>query len=213
MSIRAVVVDDFGVVRGGVKLLLDAEEDIEVVGEADDLDHAVSQARSLQPDIVLLDLVMHGQVSLEAIPALREAAPQASVLVLSTLDDPSQARDSFGAGASGYVLKEAPATKLLDAVREVSAGARYLDPSVGARLALVDAGAQAGDDPLGEREREVLRLLSLGHTCAEIATMLQRSPRTVELYRSRIMEKLGLETRAQLVHYALEHGLLEESPS
>lgn len=211
MRIRIVVVDDFGVVRDGLRLLLDAEADIETVGEAESVQEAVETARELQPDVVLLDLLMHERLTTDRIPDLRAAAPGASVVVVSPLDDPRHVWASFEAGASGYVLKEASADKLLDAVRAAAAGSRYLDPGLGARIALDEARHDEEDraDQLGEREREVVRLLSLGHTCVEIAGALGRSPRTIELYRSRIMEKLALETRAELVHYALEHGLLE----
>jgi two-component system, NarL family, response regulator NreC len=208
-SIRAVVIDDFGVVRGGVKLLLNAESDIETVGEAEGIDDGLPQVRTLKPDVVLLDLVMRGRISLEAIPALKEASQETSIVVLSTLDDVHYARASFNAGASAYVLKEGAPEKVFEAVREAAAGGRYLDPAVGARLALeeCDGGSEAG--LLGDREREVVRLLALGHTCVEVAAQLGRSPRTIEAYRARIMEKLGFETRADLVRWALAEGLLE----
>ena len=208
-SIRAVVIDDFGVVRGGVKLLLNAESDIETVGEAEGIDDGLPQVRTLKPDVVLLDLVMRGRISLEAIPALKEASQETSIVVLSTLDDVHYARASFNAGASAYVLKEGTPEKVFEAVREAAAGGRYLDPAVGARLALeeCDGGSEAG--LLGDREREVVRLLALGHTCVEVAAQLGRSPRTIEAYRARIMEKLGFETRADLVRWALAEGLLE----
>lgn len=211
MRIRIVVVDDFGVVRDGLRLLLDAEADIETVGEAETFQEGVQVVHELQPDLVLLDLLMHERVTIDGIPALRAAAPGAAVVVVSPLDDPGHVWASFEAGASGYVLKEAGADKLLDAVRAAAAGSRYLDPGLGARLALAEARHEEEEraDQLADREREVVRLLSLGHTCLEIANVLGRSPRTIELYRSRIMEKLGIETRVELVRYALEHGLLE----
>ena len=211
MRIRIVVVDDFGVVRNGLRLLLDAEADIETVGEAGGFQEAVKRVHELQPDVVLLDLLMHERVTTDGIPELRAAAPGASVVVLSPLDDPCHVWASFEAGASGYVLKEASADKLLDAVRAAAAGSRYLDPGLGARLALAEErhDEEGSADQLCVREREIVRLLSLGHTCAEIASALGRAPRTIELYRSRITEKLGLETRAELVRYALAHGLLE----
>jgi two-component system response regulator NreC len=208
-SIRAVVIDDFGVVRGGVRLLLNAEPDIETVGEGEGIDDGLPQVQTLRPDVVLLDLVMRGRISLEAIPALREASPETSVVVLSTLDDVHYARASFNAGASAYVLKEGAPEKLFEAVREAAAGGRYLDPAVGARLALEECEGGSDAGLLGGREREVVRLLSLGHTCVEVAAQVGRSPRTIEAYRARIMEKLGLDTRADLVRYALAEGLLE----
>jgi two-component system response regulator NreC len=208
-AIRAVVIDDFGVVRGGVKLLLNAESDIETVGEGEGIDDGLPQVKALKPDVVLLDLVMHGRISLETIPALREASPETSVVVLSTLDDVHYAREAFTAGASAYVLKEGAPEKLFEAVREAATGGRYLDPVVGARLALEDVNGANDGAPLGDRERDVVRLLALGHTCVEVAAQVGRSPRTIEAYRARIMEKLGLDTRADLVRYALAEGLLE----
>lgn len=203
------VIDDFGVVRGGVRLLLDGESDLEAVGEAEGIEDGLPQVRTAKPDVVVLDLVMHGRISLDAIPALREASPDTSVVVLSTLDDVHYARASFNAGASAYVLKEGAPDKLFEAVREAAAGGRYLDPAVGARLALEECDGAYDSGALGDREREVVRLLSLGHTCIEVAARVGRSPRTIEAYRARIMEKLGLETRADLVRYALAEGLLE----
>jgi len=208
-AIRAVVIDDFGVVRGGVRLLLNAESDIETVGEGESIDDGLPQVKTLKPDVVLLDLVMQGRISLETIPALRDASPDTSVVVLSTLDDVHYAREAFTAGASAYVLKEGAPEKLFEAVREAAAGGRYLDPVVGARLALEDGEGLNDGAPLGDREREVVRLLALGHTCVEVAAQIGRSPRTIEAYRARIMEKLGLDTRADLVRYALAEGLLE----
>jgi two-component system response regulator NreC len=208
-SIRAVVIDDFGVVRGGVKLLLNAESDIETVGEAEGIDDGLPQVQTLKPDVVVLDLVMHGRISLESIPALREASPETSVVVLSTLDDVHYARASFNAGASAYVLKEGAPERVFGAACGSPAGGRYLDPAVGARLALEECEGARDAGPLGDREREVVRLLSLGHTCVEVAAQVGRSPRTIEAYRARIMEKLGLDTRADLVRYALAEGLLD----
>jgi two-component system, NarL family, response regulator NreC len=210
-GIRAVVIDDFGVVRGGVKLLLDSQVGIETVGEGEGTEDGLARVQELKPDVVLLDLVMHGHISLEAIPALRRVSPETSVVVLSTLDDVHYAREAFNAGASAYVLKEGAPEKLFEAVREAGAGRRYLDPAIGARLALQECEAGMDGGPLADREREVVRLLSLGYTCVEVAAQVGRSPRTIEAYRARIMEKLGLETRSDLVRYALAEGLLDAS--
>jgi two-component system, NarL family, response regulator NreC len=135
------------------------------------------------------------------------------VLMLSMQDDPSYVREAFGAGASGYMLKEAADTELVQAVREVAAGGTYVHPTLGARLAQaeVEAARRAANDPLSEREREVLRLLALGHTNQEIAKRLFISVRTAETHRAHIMQKLGLGTRAELVRYALVNGLLDET--
>jgi two-component system response regulator NreC len=211
--ISVLVVDDHAVVRSGLRLLLDQQEDIECAGEAGTAEEAVREARRLQPDVVLLDVVLPGESGLSALPAIREAAPEAGVLVLSMEDDPSYVREAFGAGAMGYVLKEAADTEVVAAVREVARGGRYVHPVLGARLVSADAEAKARaeQDPLSEREREVLRLLALGHTNQEIAKMLFISVRTAETHRAHIMQKLRVTSRAELVRYAIASGLLDET--
>ncbi len=213
MTIRVLVVDDHAVVRSGIRLLLQAEEDIEVVAEAGTAEEGVRAARLEKPDVVLLDVVMPGRSGIEATPDIRAAARSAAVLVLSMQDDPSYVREAFAAGASGYVLKEAVDVEVVQAVREVAAGRKYVHPALGARLAASEAedAAKAASDPLSEREREVLRLLALGHTNQEIAKMLYISVRTAETHRAHIMQKLGLQTRAELVRHALASGLLDET--
>ena len=209
---RVLIVDDHAVVRAGLRLLLDAEPDIEVVGEAGSVDQAIFEARALKPDVILMDVVMPGRSGIEGAPAVLHEAPDAKLLVLSMQDDPTYVREAFAAGASGYVLKEAADTELVAAIREVASGNQYVHPSLGARLAAAEAESRHGidDDPLSDREREVLRLLALGHTNQEIAKMLYNSVRTAETQRAHIMQKLRLSTRAELVRYALAHGLLEE---
>src|SRR6266511_2531275 len=213
MSIRVLIVYDHAVVRSGLRRVLEAEEDIEVVGEAGDMRGAVFEARAQKPDVVLMDVVMPGPTGIEATPAVLKEAPEAKLLVLSMQDDPHYVREAFAAGASGYVLKEAADAELVQAVREVAAGGRYVHPALGARLVLADTEAQrrASEDPLSDREREVLRLLALGHTNQEIAKQLYISTRTAETHRAHIMQKLRLSSRAELVRYALAQGLLEES--
>jgi two-component system, NarL family, response regulator NreC len=212
MPIRVVVVDDHAVVRSGLRRVLEAEDDIEVVAEAGSVRDAVFEARAHRPDVIVMDVVMPGQSGIEGTPLVLHEAPDAKVLVLSMQDDPRYVREAFAAGAKGYVLKEAADTDVVDAVREVSEGRQYLHPALGARLIESDARAQqeAEADPLSEREREVLRLLALGHTNQEIAKMLYISVRTAESHRAHIMQKLRLQTRAELVRYALAHGLLED---
>jgi two-component system response regulator NreC len=213
VSIRVLIVDDHAVVRSGLRRVLEAEDDIEVVGEAGDMRGAVFEARAQKPDVVLMDVVMPGPTGIEATPAVLQEAPEAKVLVLSMQDDPRYVREAFSAGASGYVLKEAADAEVVDAVREVHGGGRYVHPTLGARLVAADAEerARADEDPLSDREREVLRLLALGHTNQEIAEMLYLSVRTVETHRAHIMQKLRLTTRAELVRYAIEQGFLEQA--
>jgi two-component system, NarL family, response regulator NreC len=210
---RILIVDDHAVIRSGLRMLLDAERDFEVVGEAGDLRNAVFEARSLKPDVILMDVVMPGASGIEATTAVLKESPDSRVLVLSMQDDPRYVREAFSAGASGYVLKEAADADLVGAVREVAGGGRYVHPELGARLVAAEADERerAQADPLSEREREVLRLLALGHTNQEIAKMLYLSVRTVETHRAHIMQKLRLETRAELVRHAIDQGLLEES--
>jgi len=212
VTIRVLIVDDHPVVRSGLKSLLDAEDDIDVVGEAANMQDAIFRTRSLKPDVILMDVVMPGASGIEATPAVLKEAPEAKVLVLSMQDDPSYVHEAFGAGASGYLLKEAADEEVVSAVREVAAGGRYVHPALGAKLVAADAEerARAEADPLTEREREVLRLLALGHTNQEIAKTLFLSVRTVETHRAHIMQKLRLSTRAELVRHAMEQGLLEE---
>jgi two-component system response regulator NreC len=211
MSVRVLIVDDHAVVRAGLRLLLEAEEDIEPVAEASSAREAVFEARTARPDVILLDVVMPDQSGLDVLPQLLEESPESYVLVLSMQDDPQYVRQAFAAGASGYVLKEAADTEVVDAIREVARGGRYVHPTLGARLVEADAEERkrAESDPLSEREREVLRLLALGHTNQEIAKMLYISVRTAETHRAHIMQKLRLQSRAELVRYALEQGLLE----
>jgi DNA-binding NarL/FixJ family response regulator len=215
MTIRILIVDDHAVVRSGLRRVLEAEPDLEVVGEAPDAERAVFEAIEHKPDVVLMDVVMPGKSGVEAMPALMAAVRDAKVLVLSMQDDPRYVRDAFDAGASGYVLKEAADVEVVAAVRAVAAGEQYINPALGARLVSADAEARrrAELDPLSDREREVLRLLALGHTNQEIAKMLYISVRTAETHRMHIMQKLRLSSRAELVRYALAEGLVgEEAP-
>ena len=211
MSIRVVIVDDHAILRSGLRRVLEAEPDIEVVGEAESADRAVFEAISGQPDIILMDVMMPGKTGIEGMPAVLTAVPEAKVLVLSMQDDPHYVREAFAAGAAGYVLKEAADSEVVGAVRAVAAGERYVHPALGARLVAAEAEERrrAEEDPLSEREREVLRLLALGHTNQEIAKSLYISVRTAETHRAHIMQKLRLKSRAELVRYALDNGLIE----
>jgi DNA-binding NarL/FixJ family response regulator len=211
VSVRVLIVDDHAVVRAGLAMLINAAEGMETVGEAGNAREAIFQARSLKPDVVLMDVVMPEQSGLEVAPALLHEHPDLKLLILSMQDDSRYVREAFAVGAKGYVLKEAADTELVAAIREVANGGRYVHPELGARLIEADAVAaqQAEQDPLSEREREVMRLLALGHTNQEIASKLYISVRTAETHRSHIMQKLRLANRAELVRYALSQGLLE----
>jgi two-component system response regulator NreC len=211
VSIRVLIVDDHAVVRAGLKLLVDAEDDLEAVGEAGSAREAIFEARTTKPDVVLMDVMMPEQSGLAVVPQLVKEHPEATVLVLSMQDDPRYVREAFEAGASGYVLKEAADAELVAAIRDIAAGGRYVHPELGARLVAAETAERrrAEEDPLSDREREVLRLLALGHTNQEIAKDLYISVRTAETHRAHIMQKLRLSSRAELVRYALSEGLLE----
>jgi two-component system response regulator NreC len=215
MSIRVLLVDDHAILRSGLRRVLEAEDDIEVVAEAESAERAVFEAIEAKPDVVVMDVVMPGRSGIEATPELLKAVPTLKILVLSMQDDPHYVRAAFEAGASGYVLKEAADTEVIGAVRTVARGERYVHPALGARLVAADVEErkQAEADPLSDREREVLRLLALGHTNQEIATMLYISVRTAETHRAHIMQKLGLSSRAELVRHALDHSLIDREPS
>jgi two-component system response regulator NreC len=211
MKIRVLLVDDHAILRAGLRRVLEAEDDIEVVAEAESAERAIYEAISAKPDVAVVDVVMPGPSGIEVTPKLLEVADGMRILVLSMQDDPHYVRAAFEAGATGYVLKEAADTEVVGAVRAVAAGERYVHPALGARLiaADVEERKRAEEDPLSDREREVLRLLALGHTNQEIAKMLYISVRTAETHRAHIMQKLGLSGRAELVRHALEHGLID----
>ena len=206
--ITVLIVDDHAVLRAGLKLLLDREDDLETVGEAADARNAVFLTRRHKPGVILLDVTMPDRSGLDVLPELLSESPESRALILSMEDDPSYVRQAFAAGASGYMLKEAADAELVDAVRRVAAGEQYVHPTLGARLVSPAAGA-VDQDELSDREREVLTQLAHGHTNHEIAERLVVSVRTVESHRAHIMSKLRLSTRAELVSYALQHGLLK----
>jgi two-component system response regulator NreC len=201
-----VLADDHTVVRNALRLLLDAEPSFEVVAEAGDADTAVRYVRGHKPAVLILDLNMPGRSSLEAVPDVREASPGTEIVVLTMQNEPAFARRALQAGVRGYVLKEAADAELVQAVHSAAAGDTYLQPALGARLA---AGESNEGDELSERERDVLHLIALGYTNAEVAEQLYISIRTVESHRAHIQQKLRLSSRAELVRYALERGLVE----
>jgi two-component system, NarL family, response regulator NreC len=204
--IRIVLADDHAVVRSGLRMLLDSEGDLEVVAEASDVESARRYVRGHHPKVLVLDLNMPGGSSLEAIPVMRKESPGTQIVVLTMQQEPAFAREALGAGALGYVLKEAADEELVEAVRRAAVGESYLNPGLGARIA--SEMAAGPPDDLSEREVDVLRLIALGHTNAEIGELLYLSVRTVETHRSHIQQKLRLSSRAELVGYALERGLV-----
>jgi DNA-binding NarL/FixJ family response regulator len=204
--ISVLVTDDHTVLRKGVAALLEGEPDMTAVGEAATADQAVIKARALQPDVILLDVVMPRKSGFDALPELQKVAPGTRVIMLSMQTNPSAVKQALSSGAAGYVSKHASDTDLLDAIRRVAGGSRYVDPELGGDLVVSDAAALT--EPITTRERDVLFLLALGYTNQQIGGMLFLSPRTVDTHRARIMQKLNLRTRAELVLYALANGLI-----
>jgi two-component system, NarL family, response regulator NreC len=199
---RVLLVDDHAIVRAGVARLLGDSGEFDVVGECADAREAVRQTRRLSPDVVVLDVNLGVTSGLDVIAELREIGPR--VVMLSMEDDIAAARRAFERGAQGYVLKDAAADDLADAIRAVLADKMYIHQALAARLVLSEP-----EDDLSDRERDVLRLIALGYTNQEIAKQLYLSVRTVEAHRRHILNKLRLETRADLVRYALEHRLVQ----
>lgn len=220
-KLRIVLADDHGVLRAGLRALLDGQPDLGVVGEAETADAAVEQVRRLRPDVALMDVRMPGG-GLAAARRIKQELPSVLVLILSQYDDPTYLHQALAAGASGYALKRAAGQELLRAIRAVARGEVYLDPAVarvlveeswGPRQPVPEPAPAAAGQPLSEREAQVLRLVALGHTTQQVAEQLFLSIRTVETYKLRGMEKLGLSGRAALVRYAMQHGLLESEPA
>ena len=209
VDITVVLADDHRVVRSGLRLLLQGEPDISVIGEVGDADAALTMVGARKPDVLVLDLNMPGRTSLSAIPEVAAACERTRVVVLTMQDDPVFAREAMQKGAAAYVLKEAADEELVAAVRAAAAGETYLNPALGARLAAAPPAPAGPPDALTEREVDILRLIALGHTNTEISGQLFLSVRTVESHRAHIQRKTGRSTRAELVQYAFEHGLVE----
>jgi two-component system, NarL family, response regulator NreC len=205
-AITIVLADDHQVVRAGLRLLLQGEEGMHVVGEAGDVPGALRLVETRRPDVLVLDLNMPGPPSLAAIAEIKDAC---AVVILTMQSDPAFAREALQAGARAYVLKEAAGAELVSAVRTVAGGGIYLNPELGARIAAEPTAALADPHDLSLRELDVLRLIALGHTNAEIGAQLFLSVRTVETHRSHIQRKLSRTTRAELVRYAIERGLID----
>ena len=200
------IADDHAIVRRGLRQLLDSEYDFEVVAEAEDVESARRYLRGHHPNVLVLDLNMPGESSLEAIPNLRHEFPDTQIVVLTMQNEPAYARNALSAGVLGYVLKESADAELVQAIRAAVAGDLYLNPRLGAKVA--SEPPPGPPDGLSERELEILRLVALGHTNSQVAEELFLSVRTVETHRAHIQQKLGLSDRAELVRYALDHGLV-----
>jgi two-component system response regulator NreC len=211
-----VLAEDHQIVRQGLRALLESEPGLHIVGEAADGVEAAQLAERLQPDVMVVDLMMPGLNGLEVTQLVGERAPQTQIIILSAFDNEAYVTEALGSGAAGYVLKKSSAADLVQAVHEVVAGRRYLSPALSERAieAYVRYVQQIRDsaldpyDTLTPREREVLHLAAEGHTNAEIAERLSISPRTVETHRANMMHKLGLHTSTDLIRYAMQHGIL-----
>ena len=207
-KIRVLIVDDHAVLRAGLRTLLNLQPDMEVAGEAAEGLEALERVKRLEPDVVLMDITLPGMEGLEATKRLKKTHPNVKVLILTMHEDRRYLYSALKAGASGYVVKRAADTELIDAIRAAHRGDVFLHPSM-ARIVAEDYVEQgATEQGLSDREREVLRLIAEGCTYKEMAKLLTVSVKTIETYRERIKGKLGLNTRAELVRYALEKGLL-----
>jgi two-component system, NarL family, response regulator NreC len=206
-SITIILADDHEIVRDGLRRIIEAEEDMEVVGEAGDAETARRRASGLKPSILVLDLNMPGEPSLASIPTVHEGSPDTAVVVLTMQDDPAFAREAFRLGAKAFVVKHAAGSELVDAIRAASRGETYINPMLGARFAAAPEGPPGGLTP---REVEVLGLVAGGYTNPEIAEKLVISIRTVETHRAAIHRKLETSSRAEVVAFAREHGLTED---
>ena len=204
--IRVLIVDDHELLRAGLRSRLEREPGIAVVGEAGTAERAILLVRKLQPDLIVLDLLLPRKTGPDVIPELANVAPEARVLVVSSQASPSSVRRALSAGAAGYLPKRSSDGELVAAIRLVADGAGYVDPDLGAQL--VNPNGSAALEPLSERERDVLQLLALGYTNQEIGKKLFISVRTVDTHRAHIMRKLQLETRAELVMFALANGVI-----
>ena len=205
---RVAIVDDHAVVRRGLRQLLEAEPSLEVVAEAANLADGRRYLLGHHPDVLVLDLNLPDGLSLDSIPELRSEFPNTQIVVLTMQNEPAYARSALMAGALGYVLKEAAETELVEAVQRAARGDTYLNPRLGAKVAAEPSPGPP--DGLTEREVQVLRMIALGYTNAEIGEQLFLSVRTIETHRAHIQSKLSVNTRSELVRYALQHGLMTE---
>lgn len=213
--VRVALCDDHGIVRSGLRRILDAEDDLAVVGEAGSVHEAVALATAEQPDVFVMDLGLPDGSGITATTEVRRVSPTTRVLVLTVHDDVAYLRRAFEAGADGYMVKDAADVELVHAVRQLAAGRQYVHPTLGAALLAADAPVARFHGPGGDlsvREIEVLRSVALGLTNGEIAAQLNVSVRTVETHRAHIQQKLDIRSRAALVRYARDAGLLDQRP-
>jgi two-component system response regulator NreC len=207
--VTVVLADDHELVRDGIRMVLEAEPDIEVVAQAGDAETAARYVLGHKPTILVLDLSMPGRPSLELMPQILESSPSTLVIVVTMQNEPAFARKALQAGAKGFVIKQSAAHELITAIRAALAGKTYINPDLGARMAATPDAPDGPPDELTPREVEVLGLLALGHTNPEIADQLVLSVRTVEFHRAGVQRKTGLSTRAELIAYALKNDLIE----
>jgi two-component system, NarL family, response regulator NreC len=205
-QVSVVLADDHVIVRDGIRMVLEAEPDISVVAEAGTAEDAARYVLGHKPSVLVLDLNMPGESSLETIPKVAEVSPETNVIVLTMQSEPAFARRALQAGASGYVVKHSAAKELVDAIRVVLSGETYINPTLGAKLA-AEPSDQGPPDDLTPREVEVLGLLAQGYMNPEIAEQLVLSVRTVETHRANIQRKTNIGSRAELIAYAKKHGL------
>ncbi len=205
-EITVVLADDHNLIRAGLRSMLEEEANLRVIGEGSDTAAAVRLTRDRRPNVLVLDLQMPGADPARDIEALRESIPATAIVVLTMQSDPRKARELLRAGAAGYVLKQAAERKLTEAIKIAAGGGSYIDPELGGAMAKLEADPL---DDLGERERELLRLLALGHTNREIGEQLFLSVRAVEVNRAKLLEKLGISSRPELVRFAIDNGVIE----
>ena len=215
-KIRVVIADDHGTMREGLRLLMNSEPDLEVVGEAADGREAIRLAHQLTPDVLLMDISMPGMNGLDATKKLKEQCPNVRVLTLTRHSDDGFLKQLLAAGADGYALKLSSADDLMRAIRTVSAGGTYIDPAVAGKLVsrAAHSGSKTGPPPqvdLSEREEEVLRMIGWGHSNKEIAARLNLSVKTIEAHKSNAMQKLNMTGRIDIVRYAVLRGWLKNS--
>jgi DNA-binding NarL/FixJ family response regulator len=215
-ALRILLADDHGIVRQGLKLLIDSEPDMEIVGEASDGNDVVRQAATLRPDVVIMDISMPGMNGLTATRTLKNLQHDTNILALTRHEDQTHLEELLRAGASGYVLKQSAPGGLLKAIRAVAAGGLYIDPAMTPAVAdgLLMRSARISDETqkaISEREAEVLRLIAIGHTNKEIATRLRISVKTVEVHKANAMRKLGLRGRVDVIRYGVLQGWLHDT--